>query len=223
MLSDLIERYPALSACRTAIEEVYETLCAAFAEGKKLLVAGNGGSAADADHIVGELAKGFLKKRPLTDEFKEAIRKMCGTNRLPGRVAGEILTENLQQGLPVISLSAHTALLTATVNDIGQIGDDFSGGWFIYAQALMAYGAPGDVFLGISTSGNSLNVCGAGIVAQAKGLKTIALTGGEGGALAALCDTAIIAPASETYKIQELHLPIYHALCMMVEERFFGD
>ncbi|GHV04433.1 phosphoheptose isomerase [Spirochaetia bacterium] len=205
-LQQLIERYPQLSGNKDAISKAYHQLAETFESGGKLLAAGNGGSAADADHIVGELMKGFVKKRPLGDDF---IAKLRGID--PEHA--EYIGKNIQQGLPAIALSAHTALTTACINDIG--------GNIIYAQQVYGYGEAGDVFLGISTSGNAKNVLYAMITAKAKNMKTIALTGGSGGALADIADTAIIVPETETYKIQELHLPIYHALCLMIEERFF--
>lgn len=185
---------------------MYHQLTETFESGGKLLVAGNGGSAADADHIVGELMKGFVKKRPLGDDF---IAKLCGID--PEHAA--YIGKNIQQGLPAISLSAHTALTSACINDMDA--------HIIYAQQVYGYGAAGDTFLGISTSGNAKNVLYAMITAKAKNMKTIALTGGTGGALTRIADIAVVVPETETYKIQELHLPVYHALCLMLEERFF--
>ncbi|GHV75435.1 phosphoheptose isomerase [Spirochaetia bacterium] len=205
-LQQLIERYPPLSGNKTAILNMYHQLTETFESGGKLLVAGNGGSAADADHIVGELMKGFVKKRPLGDDF---IAKLCGID--PEHAA--YIGKNIQQGLPAISLSAHTALTSACINDMDA--------HIIYAQQVYGYGAAGDTFLGISTSGNAKNVLYAMITAKAKNMKTIALTGGTGGALTRIADIAVVVPETETYKIQELHLPVYHALCLMLEERFF--
>jgi D-sedoheptulose 7-phosphate isomerase len=205
-LQQLIERYPQLTGNRDAILKAYRLLAETFESGGKLLAAGNGGSAADADHIVGELMKGFVKKRPLPDDF---ITKLRGID--PEHA--EYIGKNIQQGLPAIALSAHTALTTACINDMD--------GNIIYAQQVYGYGEAGDAFLGISTSGNAKNVLCAMITAKAKNMKTIALTGGTGGAIARIADVSIIVPETETYKIQELHLPVYHALCLMIEERFF--
>jgi D-sedoheptulose 7-phosphate isomerase len=173
----------------------------------KILVAGNGGSAADADHIVGELMKGFVKKRPLSAGFVSALEAL-------DKEEAAYLAPRLQCGLPAIALSSHAALMTATLNDVN--GD------LIYAQQVCGYGNAGDVFMGISTSGNAKDIFYAMLTAKAQGLKTIALSGGTGGRLARLADVAIIAPETETYKIQELHLPMYHTLCLMLEEHFFN-
>ncbi|MHB9293039.1 D-sedoheptulose 7-phosphate isomerase [Hollandina sp. SP2] len=205
-LQQLIERYPSLSGIKAEILKAYTLLVAAFEAGRKILVAGNGGSAADADHLVGELMKGFVKKRPLPADFHSKLQQI---NADAAGYIGPIL----QQGLPAIALSSHTALMTACINDID--------GNSIYAQQVYGYGVAGDVFLGISTSGNAKNVWYAMITAKAKGLPTIALSGGSGGALVQMADVSIIVPETETYKIQELHLPIYHTLCLMVEEYFF--
>ncbi|GHV12775.1 hypothetical protein FACS189491_06430 [Spirochaetia bacterium] len=205
-LQQLIKRYPVLDSIRDDIAAAYRILEESFEAGGKLLVAGNGGSAADADHIVGELMKGFVKKRPLPASFLSRLEEIspdCAPRIGPV----------LQQGLPAIALSAHTALSTAYINDVG--ADT------LYAQQVYGYGNEGDVFLGISTSGNSNNILYAALTAKAGNMKTIALSGGSGGALTKAADAAIIVPETETYKIQELHLPIYHALCLMLEEHFF--
>ncbi|MDX2111071.1 MAG: SIS domain-containing protein [Verrucomicrobiota bacterium] len=196
----LYTRYPILSPCRDSIAQAIETLTTAFQRGNKLLICGNGGSAADADHISGELLKGFASKRPLTPEWRARL--------------GDALADKLQGGLPAIPLTQFAGLLSAYGNDVS-----WEHG---YAQLVFALGQPGDVFLGISTSGNAKNVGHAARVAKAKGLHTIALTGETGGALLALCDNTIRVPATEVYKIQELHLPIYHTLCLEVEQRLFG-
>ncbi|MDR0876868.1 MAG: SIS domain-containing protein [Treponema sp.] len=205
-LQQLIERYPQLTGNKDAVLKAYHLLAETFESGGKLLVAGNGGSAADADHIVGELMKGFVKKRPLSGDFIAKLRSVDPEN-------AEYIGRSIQQGLPAIALSVHTALTTACINDIDA--------HIIYAQQVYGYGAAGDTFLGISTSGNAKNVLCAMITAKAKNMNTVALTGGTGGVLAHIADTAIIVPETETYKIQELHLPIYHALCLMIEEHFF--
>lgn len=205
----LIRRYPVLSVCREDIAKAYDILETRFAGGNKLLVAGNGGSCADAEHIVGELMKGFKLPRRSTEEFAEKLRAV-------DPVRGEELAEKLQGGLPAIALSEHQGLNTAYINDVE------NGGLLMYAQQVNGYGKPGDIFLGISTSGNSKNVMYAAVVARAKGMKVLGLTGSKGGHLAEIADVAIKVPETETYMIQELHLPVYHALCLMLEEKFFG-
>jgi D-sedoheptulose 7-phosphate isomerase len=206
ILDELITRYPVLEAVRQPIQDVYETLEQCYMTGGKLLVAGNGGSCADAEHIVGELMKGFIKRRELPGYMQERLCKASAEH-------GEQLAVSLQGSLPAIALNNHQGLSTAFANDVNAD--------MIFAQQLWGYGNAGDVFLGISTSGNSKNVDYAVTVAQAKGLKVIGLTGKDGGRLGRRADVAIIVPEKETFKIQELHLPIYHALCLMLEERFF--
>lgn len=206
MLDELIKRYPILERVREDIEAVYGILERCYENGGKLLIAGNGGSAADAEHIVGELMKGFVKRRPVTEEMKEALEKA-------DPVRGKELSEKLQGGLPAIALVDHAALSTAFANDVD--------GMLSYAQQVNGYGKPGDVFLGISTSGNAENVMYAAVTAKAKGMKIVGLTGKDGGKLAGIADAAVIVPEMETYKIQELHLPVYHALCLMLEHRFY--
>lgn len=205
----LIRRYPVLSVCREDIAKAYDILETCFSEGNKLLVAGNGGSCADAEHIVGELMKGFKLPRRSAEEFAEKLRAV-------DPVRGEELAEKLQGGLPAVALSGHQGLNTAYINDVE------NGGLLMYAQQVNGYGKAGDVFLGISTSGNSKNVMYAAVVAKAKGMKVLGLTGFKGGQLAEIADVAIKVPETETYMIQELHLPVYHALCLMLEEKFFG-
>lgn len=206
ILEELMERYPILEAVRQPILEAYEILEACYVNGGKLMIAGNGGSCADAEHIVGELMKGFVKRRPLPEKLKE---KMCEEDAEHGK----LLAESLQGSLMAIALDGHQGLSTAFANDVDAD--------MIYAQQLSGYGVNGDAFLGISTSGNSKNVDYAVTVAKAKGLKVIGLTGKDGGKLGRRADVAIIVPEMETFKIQELHLPIYHALCLLLEERFF--
>ena len=206
MLDELIKRYPILERVREDIEAVYGILERCYENGGKLLIAGNGGSAADAEHIVGELMKGFVKRRPVTEEMKEALEKA-------DPVRGKELSEKLQGGLPAIALVDHAALSTAFANDVD--------GMLSYAQQVNGYGKPGDVFLGISTSGNAENVMYAAVTAKAKGMQVVGLTGKGGGKLAGIADAAVIVPEMETYKIQELHLPVYHALCLMLEHRFY--
>lgn len=206
ILEDLMVRYPVLKAEKDHIWEAYKIMKQAFEKGNKLLVAGNGGSAADAEHIVGELMKGFVKKRPLDEDM---ISVLCGIDEKEGQRLGE----RLQGALPAIALVEQTALSTAFLNDV----DPMLG----FAQQINGYGVSGDVFLGISTSGNSGNILSACTVAKAKGMKVIGLSGGTGGKLKEKADVTIIVDEKETYKIQELHLPVYHTLCLMLEERFF--
>lgn len=205
-LECLIRRYPILECNRREIYHAYEILVECYENGNKLLVAGNGGSAADAEHIVGELMKGFVKERPLDFEFQNVLKAIDSEK-------GSILAKKLQGTLPALSLNMNIGLNTAFLNDVD--------GLLILAQEVYGYGTAGDVFLGISTSGNSVNINYAAIVAKAKGLKSIALTGKGGGELKDRVDVAIIVDEMETYKIQELHLPIYHTLCLMLEEYFF--
>jgi D-sedoheptulose 7-phosphate isomerase len=205
-LQQLIDRHPSLNSIRNNISNAYFLMEKSFGGNKKLLVAGNGGSAADADHIAGELMKGFIKKRPPPVDFASALSAL-------DKDEAAYLLPRLQRGLPAIALSGSAALMTAVLNDIG--GD------LIYAQQVYGFGNAGDVFMGISTSGNAKNIFYAMLTAKAQGLKTIALSGGTGGRIALLADAALIVPETETYKIQELHLPIYHTLCLMLEEHFF--
>lgn len=205
-LEELTSRYPVLEAVKDQVLAAYEILRDCYAGGGKVLIAGNGGSCADSEHIVGELMKGFVKRRPVSGEFAAALRE-ADANR------GEELASCLQGGLPAIALTGHAGLSTAFLNDVN--------GKMIYAQQLYGYGKKGDVFIGISTSGNAENVMYAVAVAKASGIRTIGLTGKNGGKMAEACDCAIVVPADETFKIQELHLPIYHALCLMLEEHFY--
>ena len=205
-LEELVERYPVLVAVKDDVRKAYELLEACYEQGGKLLIAGNGGSCADAEHIVGELMKGFVKRREVSDSFAECLRSA-------DEVRGAELAKKLQGGLPAIALTGHAGLSTAYLNDVD--GD------LIFAQQTYGYGRPGDVLIGISTSGNAKNVMYAMTVAKALGMKTIGLTGKDGGALKREADVSVVVPETETFKIQELHLPVYHALCLMLEERFF--
>lgn len=204
-VSDLIERYPALEVCREDMDAAVAAIVKCYAEGGKLLTCGNGGSAADAEHIVGELMKGFLKKRPLDGEMQGALRKDCPD--------AEYLIKNLQGTLPAISLVDQVAINTAFAND--QAPD------LCMAQQVLGLGNKGDVLIAISTSGNSANVVYACEIAKAKGVVSIALTGEMGGKLKDFADICIRVPSKETYKIQEYHLPVYHMLCIAAEEEFF--
>lgn len=205
-IEELTDRYPALTPVKESVQEAYEILKECFASGHKLLVAGNGGSGADSEHIVGELMKGFVKRRQVPEDMARRMEEVDSQ-------AGKELAEKLQGGLPAIALTGHPGLSTAFLNDVD--------GLMVYAQQVYGYGQEGDVFLGISTSGNAANIHYALVAARAKGMKVIGLTGKDGGKLAKYADTAVIVPEQETYKIQELHLPIYHTLCLMLEEFFF--
>ena len=202
----LIERYPQLEPVKSMVNAAFGIICESFSSGGKLLIAGNGGSSADAEHIVGELMKNFVKKRNLPDSFIKKIKEVDPS-------AADFLVKRLQPGLPAIALSGHASLNTAVINDID--------GNITFAQQVLGYGKQGDVFLGISTSGNAKNVLYAAATAKANNMKVIALSGGNGGQLLRFADVSIVVPETETYKIQELHLPIYHCLCLMLEERFF--
>lgn len=204
----LIERYPSLEECRTDIIAGYEIMEECYENDGKLLIAGNGGSAADSEHIAGELMKRFKSPRPVTEEFAKRLIEI-------DPVRGEELSRNLERSLMAIPLVAHEALSTAYINDVDGLG--------VFAQQLFGFGRPGDVFLGISTSGNSRNIMSATVVARALGMKVVALTGKTGGELAKVSDVAVRVPETETYMIQELHLPVYHCWCLMLEDRFFGN
>lgn len=207
ILDELIARHPVLASAREDILATYRTLVDCFERGGKLLVGGNGGSAADAEHIAGELMKCFEKTRPLDAGEREALTRANATY-------GARLADMLVKTLPVISLTGHAALSTATMNDCDAVA--------IFAQQVWGYGKTGDVLLAISTSGNAENLLLAATAARAKDMKVLLLTGESGGKLKALADVTVHAPASRTYLVQELHLPIYHALCMMLEEHFFS-
>lgn len=208
MLNELLLRYPQLTSCKEDIKNAVKMIIDCYENGGKVMLCGNGGSCADCDHIVGELMKGFLKLRHLSDETKAEMKKNCDS------VDDEILSK-LQGGLPAISLPSITALNSAFCNDVDPE--------LMYAQPLMALANKNDILLGLSTSGNSKNVFGAVKVAKALGIKVIGLSGKTGGKLKTLADICICAPETETFKIQELHLPIYHYLCAVVEEHFFKD
>lgn len=203
----LMKRYPILEMCRESIMAGYQVIESSYLHDGKLLIAGNGGSAADSEHIAGELMKRFNRPRPVPIEFADKLKQI-------DPVRGEELSNNLERGLMAIPLVAHEAMTTAYINDVDGNG--------VFAQQLYGYGRDGDVFLGISTSGNSKNVLSATVVARALGIKVIGLTGNTGGELAKVADVAVIVPEKETYMIQELHLPIYHCWCLMLEEKFFG-
>ena len=207
-LSDLIARYPKLSTCSDAIEHAAELWHTSLAAGGKILLCGNGGSAADCDHIVGELMKGFLSRRPLPENEKERFASVEAS------VRSERLANALQRALPAISLCAHSAVFTAFDNDVDPQA--------VFAQLMYGYGTARDTAFCLSTSGNSKNVVNAALAAKARGMTVVSMTGAKPAALDALSDVVIKVPETETYKVQELHLPVYHYLCAVTEERFFG-
>lgn len=207
ILNTYCEKSPAIAAIQEPLREGFELLTTCLQNGGQLLICGNGGSCADADHIVGELVKSFRIPRTLNAALSSALREQGEQ--------GALLVERLQDSLPVINLGAHNALLTAMGNDVG---------WeFAFAQQVVAYGRRGDVLLGISTSGNSTNVLYAGAVARAKGIKTLGLTGRNGGKMAKEFDLVLCAGADSTEDIQDLHSSIYHAICAAVEYQFWGE
>lgn len=199
-LTNLLQRRPELAGASKSITQAYEALRKCFQSGGKILLCGNGGSAADADHWAGELLKGFCHARPLPKQDRGRLRPA--------------IAAKLQGALPAIPLTAFPAASTAFGNDVDPV--------LAYAQLTSALGRRGDVFVGLSTSGNAKNVCAAAEVARAKGMKVVALTGASGGKLKGLSDVCICAPAKETYRAQEYHLPVYHCLSLMLEEKFFG-
>lgn len=204
----LIERYPVLESVKQSIIDAYLIIEECYENDGKLLIAGNGGSAADSEHIAGELMKRFKISRPVSNEYAKKLIEIDSKR-------GPELAKNLEKSLMAIPLVAHEALTTAYINDVDGLG--------VFAQQLMGYGRRGDVFLGISTSGNSKNIMNATVVARASGIKIIGLTGMTGGELAEVADVSIKVPEIETYMIQELHLPVYHCLCLMLEDKFFGE
>lgn len=208
ILNDLLKRYPQLDVVASEIEKAGKALIKCYESAGKVLVCGNGGSCSDSDHIVGELMKGFEHKRPVPEDIKVQLKEVGGER-------GSYLAEKLQHGLPAISLTAHNALITAVAND--------TDANLIFAQQVVGYGNSGDILIAISSSGNSQNVLDAILVAKAKGLKVIGLTGESGGKMNGLCDVLINVPGKRTASIQEYHLPVYHALCVMVESHFFGN
>lgn len=206
-VEDLVKRHSALEVCKNDIHTAYEIMSEAYSNGRKLLVCGNGGSASDSEHIVGELMKEFKLKRKVYSDQATALKTIDPE-------LGQILADNLQGALPAICLTGHSSLTTAFMND--------ANADLVFAQQVNGYGKPGDVFLGISTSGNSKNVLYAAVNAKAKGLKVIGLTGAKESKLMKYADVCIRVPETETFKIQELHLPVYHCLCLMLEDKFFG-
>lgn len=206
-IEQLISAYPELRRCASDIQAAFQILQACYHAGGKVLVCGNGGSAADAEHIVGELMKGYLLKRSISSEMQARLLSASQEN-------GAYLARALQGALPAISLVSQTSLLSAIAND--------TAAEMVFAQQVYGYGREGDTLIGVSTSGNASNVAYAMQVARALGVHTIALTGPNGGALKPLSDVCICAPGENTPAIQERHLPIYHVLCAMLEEEFFA-
>lgn len=206
ILDNLIHRYPVLESCKESIWKAYGTIVDCYKIHGKVLICGNGGSAADAEHIVGELMKGFILKRELEESMKQRFIKV-------DKAVGDILANNLQGTLPAIALTSQSALCTAFSNDVHPD--------LIFAQQVLGYGRDLDVFIGLSTSGNSKNVVYGVYTAKALNMKTIGFTGQSGGIMKEICDITIQVPKESTFEIQELHLPVYHALCQMLEEFFF--
>jgi len=207
IIGELMASYPRLEVCRADIVAAAGALIDCYRGGGKLLICGNGGSAADAGHIVGELMKEFRVRRLAPQSIRKALRAVDPQN-------ADYLADHLQCALPAISLVEHNALISAFIND--------AAADMVYAQQVFGYGKQGDMLLGISTSGNAANVINAVKVARALGIKTAGLTGKSGGMLRGACDIVIRVPADETYVIQEMHLPVYHALCAAIEREFFG-
>lgn len=206
-ISSLINRYPTLQCVRSTIVRAYLLMEECYEHDGKVLIAGNGGSATDSEHIAGELMKRFKIQRTVSNDFAKKLKAV-------DLVRGTRLAENLERSLMAIPLVAHEGLTTAFINDVS--------GLDVFAQQLYCFGRSGDVFLGITTSGNSENIIAAAVTAKALGLKTIGLTGLSGGEMAQKSDVCVKVPETETYMIQELHLPIYHCWCAMLEEHFFG-
>lgn len=206
IVKEYINKYPILASSETSIRNAIDIIKESLEKGGKVLVCGNGGSCSDADHICGEFLKGFLKKRKLDSSLKNKMFEIYGEK-------GKELADALQCGLPCINLCAHNALSTAVSNDLGE--------GYVYAQQVMAYGKANDVIIGISTSGNAQNVINAFVCAKSLGVKVIALTGETGGKMRDFADCLINVSAQKTPDVQELHLPVYHAVCASVEEYFF--
>lgn len=205
-MANLIERFKELEAIKSNIDLVIETIINCYKNGNKVLIAGNGGSACDSEHIAGELLKSFVKKRPMKEEIRKELLRF---------EEGEYIADNLEAPLRAIALTSHMGLSTAYLNDRDP--------YLIFAQQLLAFGDKGDVFIAISTSGNAKNIIYASKVAKAMGIKIISFTNNNGGKLAEMADIAIKAPAKETYIAQEYHEAIYHEICIRVEEYFFKE
>ena len=208
LLENLLVRYPALEPCREAVFAVGEALIACYRAGGKLLICGNGGSCADGQHIVGELMKAFILLRKIDEADAKALEALDPEY-------GSFMADRLQGALPAISLGSETALMTAYINDVNAD--------MVFAQQVWGYGRKGDVLLALSTSGRSKNVVLACTAAKARGMRVIGMTGAEGRDVGQRSDVLIAVPAREAYLVQELHLPIWHALCLMLEQEFFGE
>jgi D-sedoheptulose 7-phosphate isomerase len=206
-LKELLDIYPQLFPVKSEIAKAAGILIKCYQNGGKLLICGNGGSCSDSGHIVGELMKSFEQKRPINESLRKQLLA-CDNER------GEYLAEKLQHGFPAIALTVHGDLISAVANDTDSD--------LIFAQQIVGYGNPGDVLIAISTSGNSQNVLDAIITAKAKGLVVIGLTGVTGGKMKSFCEILINVPGKNTASVQELHLPVYHTLCRIVENAFFG-
>ena len=206
ILNDMINRYPALEDCKYDIREACKAVINCYSNHGKLLLCGNGGSCADADHIVGELMKSFERKRPIDKTLEGSLKSVSGER-------GAFIADRLQNALPAISLNAHSALYSAISNDMDAN--------LVFAQQIAGYGQKNDVLIAISTSGNSQNIVDAAITAKAKGLTVIGLTGQNGGRMKQYCDIAICVPSLSTPEVQEYHQPIYHSICRIAENRFF--
>jgi len=207
-MDELMSRYPQLEVCKADITAALDLLRSMYHAGGKLLCCGNGGSCADCEHIVGELMKSFLIMRPMTETVKTEMETLFPED-------SEKFYQCMQRGIPAISLPSQVAVLSAYVNDVNPE--------FMYAQLVQGYGKGADVVLCISTSGNSKNVVRAAQMAKALGLKTLALTGAKDSKLSALCDVTVRVPDTEAFKVQELHLPVYHYLCAQLEEELFSN
>ena len=207
-MDHLIGKYPELSGLRENISQAAGMIIKTFTSGGKLLICGNGGSSSDSDHLVGELMKSFENKRPLDISFKERLAEISGSR-------GKYLSEKLEHGLPAISLSSHTSLTSSICNDIDPD--------LVFAQQVIGYGTEKDLLIGISTSGNSKNVIDACITAKAMNMIVVGITGKTGGRMKEYCDILINVPGESTASAQELQLPVYHTICRMVEEHFYGE
>ena len=208
-IEELFTRYPVLAVCENALTETLALMLETYGNGGKIMVCGNGGSCADAQHIVGELMKGFLLRRPMTTEQKQAFETALGEEE------AENFASRMQRGIPAMALDGATGLLTAYANDVDAD--------YIYAQQVFACGQKNDLLIGISTSGNSKNIYYALLVANLKGTYTVGLVGQKGGIMKDVCDVTFAVPETETFKVQECHLPLYHLICRAVENEIFGE
>ena len=206
MIEQLIKRFPELDPMKKTIENVIDEIIKCYEKGGKVLIAGNGGSACDSEHIAGELLKSFLKKRPIKEEIRKELLKIED---------GEYIADNLESPLRAVALTSHLGLSSAYLND--------KEPYLVFAQQLLGFGDRGDIFIAISTSGNAKNIIYASKLAKAMGIKVVSLTNENGGKLAEMADIAIKAPAKETHIAQEYHEAIYHEICIRVEEHFFKE